>query len=66
MKEQSIELYLNDENFLKENKRYKTPKNNLKQNMNISGDIKLKYDAKNNINYKYKTLSFIRNKNYKI
>ena len=66
MKEQSIELYLNDENFLKENKRYKTPKNNLKQNMNISDDIKLKYDAKNNINYKYKTLSFIRNKNYKI
>ena len=65
MKEQSIELYLNDENFLKENKRYKTPKNNLKQNMNISDDIKLKYDAKNNINYKYKTLSFIRNKNYK-
>ena len=66
MKEQSIELYLNDENFLKENKRYKTPKNNLKQNMNISDDIKLKYEAKNNINYKYKTLSFIRNKNYKI
>ena len=66
MKEQSIELYLKDENFLKENKRYKTPKNNLKQNMNISGDIKLKYDAKNNINYQYKTLSFIRNKNYKI
>ena len=66
MKEQSIELYLNDENFLKENKRYKTPKNNLKLNMNISDDIKLKYDAKNNINYKYKTLSFIRNKNYKI
>ena len=66
MKEQSIELYLNDENFLKENKRYKTPKNNLKQNMNISDDIKLKYDANNNINYKYKTLSFIRNKNYKI
>ena len=66
MKEQSIELYLNDENFLKENKRYKTPKNNLKQNMNISDDIKLKYDAKNNTNYKYKTLSFIRNKNYKI
>ena len=66
MKEQSIELYLNDENFLKENKRYKTPKNKLKLNMNISDDIKLKYDAKNNINYKYKTLSFIRNKNYKI
>ena len=66
MKEQSIELYLNDENFLKENKRYKTPKNNLKLNMNISDDIKLKYDAKNNINYNYKTLSFIRNKKYKI
>ena len=66
MKEQSIEVYLKDENFLKENKRNKTPKNNLKQNMNISDDIKLKYDAKNNINYKYKTLSFIRNKNYKI
>ena len=66
MREQSIELYLNDENFIKENKRYKTPKNNLKLNMNISDDIKLKYDAKNNINYKYKTLSFIRNKNYKI
>lgn len=66
MKEQSIELYLNDENFLKENKRYKTPKNNLKLNMNISDDIKLKYDAKNIINYKYKTLSSIRNKNYKI
>ena len=34
--------------------------------MNISDDIKLKYDAKNNINYKYKKLLFFRNKNYKI
>ena len=65
-KEQSIELYLKDDNFLKENKRYKTPKKNLKQNMNITDDIELKFDVKNNINYKYKTLSFIRNKNYKI
>jgi len=66
MKEQSVELYLNDENYLMENKRYKTPKKNLKQLIKMNDDIELNYEDKSNIIYKYKTLSFNRYKNYKI
>ena len=66
MKEQSVELYLNDENYLMENKRCKTPKKNLKQLIKMNDDIELNYEDKSIIIYKYKTLSFNRYKNYKI
>ena len=60
-KEQSIELYLNDEkNIFKEYKRCKTPEKKLKSVINCD-DIKLNSDVKN-----FKTSSYFKYKNYKL
>ena len=57
-KEQSLELYLNDQNNnFKENKRYRTPKKNLKLIIDNDNN-KLNFDAKSISNNRNKTVSY--------
>ena len=65
MKEQSIEIYLNDDNNNnynnKENKKYKTPEKCL--NLIIKDEnIILNIEDKKYINSKYKSFSYFRKK----
>ena len=61
IKEQSIEVYLNDDNFYKENKKYKTPEKHLNKGIN-NDNIILNSEDKKNINFKCKTSSYFRKK----
>ena len=61
MKEQSIEVYLNDDNYYKEHKKYKTPEKHLNKGIN-NDNIILNSEDKKNINFKCKTSSYFRKK----
>ena len=61
IKEQSIEVYLNDDNYYKEHKKYKTPEKHLNKGIN-NDNIILNSEDKKNINFKCKTSSYFRKK----
>ena len=62
MKEQSIEVYLNDDNYYKENKKYKTPEKCLNKRIYNDNSIILNSEDKKNINIRFKTSSYFMNK----
>ena len=65
MKELSIEEYLNGENYIKLNKKYKTPEKNSSQLINFD-DIWLNSEDKKHISMCHKTTPYRKHKAYKI